>query len=235
MVDSHRKFELSENIASVKAAMATVPHHDKARLVAVSKYKPAEDLLHVYETGHRHFGENYVQELVEKSAKLPIDIQWHFIGHLQSNKCKAIAAIPNLFVVETIDSSKKADTLNKACLSCERKEPLNVFVQVNTSNEPAKSGVLPENCAQVCQHIHGNCPQLKLHGLMTIGMFGRDPSEVNPDFKCLVDCKEETERIIPGLDLELSMGMSGDYLKALQAGSTNIRVGTTIFGSRLKK
>lgn len=85
--------------------------------------------------------------------------------------------------MEAIDSSKKADALNKACLSCERKEPLNVFVQVNTSNEQSKSGVLPENCAQVCRHIHGNCPQLKLQGLMTIGMFGRDPSEANPDFE----------------------------------------------------
>ncbi|KAI8086010.1 YggS family pyridoxal phosphate enzyme [Halteromyces radiatus] len=230
-----RKLELIQNITDVKAAMATVPHHQKARLVAVSKYKPAEDLMHVYETGHRHFGENYVQELVEKSTKLPSDIQWHFIGHLQSNKCKTVAAIPNLFAVETVDSIKKADTLNKACISCERKEPLRVFVQVNTSREEAKSGVDPESCTQVCQHIQANCPQLTLQGLMTIGMFGRDPSETNPDFECLVDCKKKTESMMPGTDLELSMGMSGDYLQALKAGSTNIRVGTTIFGARPKK
>ncbi|ORZ23554.1 hypothetical protein BCR42DRAFT_433214 [Absidia repens] len=235
MADQQRKLDLVQNIADVKAAMATVPHHEKARLVAVSKYKPAEDLMHVYETGQRHFGENYVQELVDKSAKLPSDIQWHFIGHLQSNKCKVVAAIPNLFAVETIDSIKKADTLNKACVSCERKGTLNVFVQVNTSREDVKSGVLPENCTQVCQHIQDKCPQLKLNGLMTIGMFGRDPSETNPDFECLVDCKKKTEQEMPGLDLELSMGMSGDYLQALQAGSTNVRVGTTIFGARPKK
>ncbi|KAI8340071.1 hypothetical protein BC941DRAFT_419308 [Chlamydoabsidia padenii] len=233
MVDTQRKLELTENMASVKVAMASVPHNEKARLVAVSKYKPVEDLMHVYETGQRHFGENYVQELVEKSAKLPTDIQWHFIGHLQSNKCKSIAAIPNLFVVETIDSSKKANTLNKACL--QRKVPLNVFVQVNTSQEDTKSGVSPEHCLEVCQHIQEHCPRLKLLGLMTIGMFGRDPSLSNPDFKTLVDCKKEIEQRIPGLDLELSMGMSGDYLEALQAGSTNIRVGTGIFGSRPKK
>jgi uncharacterized pyridoxal phosphate-containing UPF0001 family protein len=92
-------------------------------------------------------------------------------------------AIPNLFAVETVDSSKKADALNKACLSCGRTDALNVFVQVNTSREDAKSGVLPEECAQVCQYIQDNCPQLKLIGLMTIGMFGRDPSEKNPDFE----------------------------------------------------
>lgn len=178
----------------------------KARLVAVSKYKPAQDVMYAYEAGQRHFGENYVQELVEKSkqvgksrparrereifhsidlktqAQLPRDIQWHFIGHLQTNKCKTVAAIPNLYVVETIDSIKKADALDKAA-SALRSEPLRVFVQVNTSREEAKSGVAPEQCLNVCKHIVHHCPHLVLSGLMTIGMFGRDPDLENPDFK----------------------------------------------------
>ncbi|KAI8061026.1 hypothetical protein BC940DRAFT_322904 [Gongronella butleri] len=234
-MSEERQAEIVQNLTAVRTAMATVPHKPNARLVAVSKYKPAEDLQFAYDAGQRHFGENYVQELVDKSEKLPRDIAWHFIGHLQSNKCKLVAAIPNLFVVETIDSIKKADALNKACVSCNRGTPLKVFVQVNTSNEDAKSGVDPEQCTEVCQHIIDNCPQLDLAGLMTIGMFGRDPSEENPDFKCLVDCKAAVESEIEGRDLELSMGMSADYLQALKAGSTNVRVGTTIFGSRPKK
>ncbi|CAO3631508.1 unnamed protein product [Cunninghamella echinulata] len=235
MSAEQRKLEITQNIADVREAMKTVNHKENARLVAVSKYKPAEDLMYAYETGQRHFGENYVQELVEKSAKLPSDIEWHFIGHLQSNKCKTVAAIPNLFAVETVDSIKKADTLNKACVSCERKDPLRVFVQINTSQEDAKSGIAPEKTLEVCQHIKEKCSHLKLNGLMTIGMFGRDPSQPNPDFECLVNCKKQVENVLKDIDLELSMGMSGDYLQALEAGSTNIRVGTTIFGARPKK
>ncbi|KAG1443400.1 hypothetical protein G6F56_010683 [Rhizopus delemar] len=144
-------------------------------------------------------------------------------------------AIPNLYVVETVDSSKKADSLNKACQSVGRKDPLRVFVQVNTSEEEVKSGVLPLVTVEVCKHILENCPQLKLFGLMTIGMFGRDPSEENPDFKCLVDCKKRVENELNLKDLELSMGMSSDYMDALKLGATNVRVGTTIFGGRLHK
>ncbi|KAL1931381.1 hypothetical protein VTP01DRAFT_9523 [Rhizomucor pusillus] len=224
-----RKQNIAENLRAVREAMQAT--QCEARLVAVSKYKPAEDVMYAYETGQRHFGENYVQELVEKAEKLPRDIQWHFIGNLQSNKCKTVAAIPNLFVVETVDSIKKADTLNKACAAV-RTEPLNVFVQVNTSREEAKSGVDPEQCVDVCKHIVESCPQLKLSGLMTIGMFGRDPNVENPDFKCLADCKEQVEKALGGRKLELSMGMSGDFVQALKAGSTNVRVGTTIFGER---
>ncbi|CAO3669423.1 unnamed protein product [Rhizopus stolonifer] len=161
-------------------------------------------------------------KMVEKSHQLPKDIQWHFIGHLQSNKCKTVAAIPNLYVVETVDSSKKADSLNKACQSVGRKDPLRIFVQVNTSEEEVKSGVLPLVTVEVCKHILENCPQLKLFGLMTI-------------WHCLVDCKKRVENELNLKDLELSMGMSSDYMGALKLGATNVRVGTTIFGGRLHK
>ncbi|KAF7721149.1 hypothetical protein EC973_005356 [Apophysomyces ossiformis] len=231
-----RKTEIVQSLEEVRANIEkTLNGTREARLVAVSKYKPPEDLLYAYEAGQRHFGENYVQELIEKSEKLPRDIQWHFIGHLQSNKCKAVAAIPNLYAVETVDGVKKADALNKACKAVERSDPLRVFVQVNTSDEEAKSGIDPAQCPEVCRHIIDACPALKLDGLMTIGMFGRDPSEENPDFQCLVDCKKQTEASIPDITLELSMGMSDDYTQALIAGSTNVRVGSKIFGARPKK
>ncbi|KAI9493413.1 hypothetical protein BDB00DRAFT_872305 [Zychaea mexicana] len=226
-----RRADIVENLTNVRNAMQNASSPQETRLVAVSKYKPAQDLLYAYEAGQRHFGENYVQELVDKSAQLPKDIQWHFIGHLQSNKAKTVVSIPNLYVVETVDNIKKANTLNKACDGL-RPDPLRVYVQVNTSNEEAKSGVAPADCVKVCQHIIDSCPRLELSGLMTIGMFGRDPSEENPDFKCLAECKNQVEQALPGKTLELSMGMSEDYVQAMRAGSTNVRVGRTIFGER---
>ncbi|KAI9258517.1 hypothetical protein BY458DRAFT_518156 [Sporodiniella umbellata] len=234
-MSSARRDEIVQNIKNVKENMQQALEKREARLVAVSKYKPAEDIMSAYESGQRHFGENYVQEIVEKSRQLPSDIHWHFIGTLQSNKCKTVAAIPNLYVVETVDSGKKADALNRACIAVERKEVLNVFVQINTSEEEAKSGIAPADALEVCKHILNKCTQLKLCGLMTIGKFGRDPSKENPDFKCLVDCKKRIEKELDLASLELSMGMSSDYVNALKMGATNVRVGTTIFGGRPPK
>ncbi|CAO3573141.1 unnamed protein product [Mortierella alpina] len=206
----------------------------EARLVAVSKYKPASDILAAYEkAGHRHFGENYVQELEEKSKELPSDIQWHFIGSLQSNKCKIVAAIPNLFVVETVDGAKKASTLDKACAAAARPEPLRIFLQVNTSREESKSGMSPGESLEVARHVLSNCPHLKLAGLMTIGSPNPDlENGENPDFKALNQCRTSIQDTLQIEGLELSMGMSDDFQRALQQGSTNIRVGSTVFGSR---
>ena len=106
------------------------------RLVAVSKYISPEDVQFAYSAGQRHFGENYVQELVQKAATLPDDIKWHFIGALQSNKCKMLVEkVKNLWCVETVDSEKTARMLERGAASIERKEPLKVFIQVNTSGE----------------------------------------------------------------------------------------------------
>lgn len=104
--------------------------------MAVSKLKPASDIQTIYNQGHRHFGENYVQELMEKAEILPKDIQWHLIGHLQSQKCNSlIKKVPNLWCVESVDSLKLADKLNSACINAQRETPLNIFVQVHTSDE----------------------------------------------------------------------------------------------------
>ncbi|KAJ2957276.1 hypothetical protein NQZ79_g6979 [Umbelopsis isabellina] len=230
-----RKSDIVANIQDVRERMQKVtPAGQRPTLVAVSKYKPAEDILAAYEgANQKHFGENYVQEMVEKSEKLPRDIAWHFIGNLQSNKCKVVAAIPNLYAVETIESAKKADALNKACVQVSRETPLNVFVQLNTSGEESKSGADPESCVEIAKHIVENCPKLTLFGLMTIGAPDRDMSGgENPDFACLRECKAKVEQAIPGSSMQLSMGMSADYEDALKSGSTNIRVGSTIFGAR---
>ena len=125
---------IARNIAKVLAHVKEVCTASKiknpVRLVAVSKTKPVEDLQEAYDAGQRHFGENYVQELVAKAPELPNDIQWHFIGNLQSNKCKLVAAIKNLYIVETVDKPSLAKALNKACTKVGRATPLNVLVQV---------------------------------------------------------------------------------------------------------
>ncbi|KAI9009118.1 hypothetical protein DFJ74DRAFT_611309 [Hyaloraphidium curvatum] len=244
-----RAREIREQLAAVRqgvdnAVRARNPPSRATRLVAVSKTKPASDVQFAYDSGQRHFGENYVQELVAKAPQLPRDIQWHFIGHLQSNKCKMLADIPNLFAVETVDSLKLANTLDKAC--SHRSSPLGVFIQVNTSGEPQKGGIEPAEVVGVAKHIVETCKNLRLLGLMTIGLVERDELP-NPDFvatwpsrqrtsvalQCLASCREEVLRGMPEIgDLELSMGMSSDYVHAIELGSTNVRVGSTIFGAR---
>lgn len=236
---AERAQEIADNLAGVKAKLDETLQSkgasaQKARLVAVSKLKPASDILAAYEkAGHRNFGENYVQELEEKSKELPRDIQWHFIGSLQSNKCKVVAAIPNVFVVETVDSAKKATTLDKACAAAARAEPLRIFLQVNTSGEESKSGMSPSEVLEVAQQVVSTCSHLKLAGLMTIGSPNPDlENGENPDFKALNECRAVIQNALKINDLELSMGMSDDFQTALLQGSTNIRVGSTIFGSR---
>ncbi|KAF8340529.1 uncharacterized protein EI90DRAFT_2906044 [Cantharellus anzutake] len=260
--------ELRESLGEVRARMSQAVRsrkvlpsafrHKDIVLVAVSKYKPAEDILACHEEGHQvDFGENYVQELVDKAAILPQSIQWHYIGTLQSNKCKVLAAIPNLFAIQTLDTAKKATMLDKA-LPSTRASPLNVYIQINTSGENSKSGLPPlrtsddpdaRNIAQVTQltrYILSDCPQLYLRGLMTIGSIEQSASsEGNEDFSRLIETatiledllRKEDGKLNWGVDgaLELSMGMSGDFEQAIRAGSGVIRVGTAIFGQRRVK
>ncbi|PPD96416.1 hypothetical protein ES288_D06G196500v1 [Gossypium darwinii] len=204
----------------------------RIRVVAVSKTKPVSVIRQVYEAGHRCFGENYVQEIVEKAPQLPDDIEWHFIGNLQSNKVKPlIAGVPNLAMVETVDDEKIANHLNRVVGSFERK-PLKVLVQVNTSGEESKSGVEPSGCVELVKHVSLNCPNLQFCGLMTIGM--PDYTSTPENFKTLANCRSEVCKAlgIPEEQCELSMGMSSDFELAIEMGSTNVRVGSTIFGAR---
>ena len=208
------------------------------RLVAVSKTKPPEDIQALYDSGHRDFGENYFQELVEKAEVLPKDIRWHFIGHLQSAKAsKLVREVPNLAAVETVDSLKLAKKLNTAletlategAASGGPKRTLKVYLQVDTSGEDTKSGVpVPETAALVAA-IRDECPLLTVAGLMTIGAPG--------DFTCfdrLVEARVDAAAAlgVPVEQLGLSMGMSGDYEEAIARGATSVRVGSTIFGAR---
>ncbi|PAN26528.1 hypothetical protein PAHAL_5G019000 [Panicum hallii] len=205
---------------------------EAARVVAVGKTKPVSMLRQLYDAGHRCFGENYVQEIVTKAPQLPEDIRWHFIGHLQSNKVKPLlAAVPNLDMVEGVDNEKVANHLDRAVNSLGR-EPLKVLVQVNTSGEESKSGIDPSRCVELAKHVKLACPHLIFSGLMTIGM--KDYSSTPENFKALVACKLEVCKAleIPTEQFELSMGMSGDFEQAIEMGSTNVRIGSTIFGPR---
>ncbi|KAJ2765374.1 hypothetical protein IWQ56_001168 [Coemansia nantahalensis] len=225
-----RRDEIQQGLAEVRAAVQRCQKSD-ARLVAVSKYKPAADILAAYEAGQRHFGENYVQELCDKAAQLPTDIQWHFIGRLQSNKCKALAAIPNLWAVETVESADKAQRLGSAWHAAGHARPLGVFLQVNTSGEENKGGVPAAEAAAVAREIVDSCPGLCLRGLMTIGSVDGSEQRPNPDFVALARLRDEIGRAT-GAELELSMGMSGDFEHALELGATNVRVGSSVFGAR---
>ncbi|CAI8590619.1 unnamed protein product [Vicia faba] len=202
------------------------------RVVAASKTKPVSALRQVYDAGHRFFGENYVQEIIDKAPQLPEDIEWHFIGNLQSNKVKPLlAGVPNLAYVETVDDEKIANLLDRAVAKIGRK-PLKVFVEVNTSGEASKFGVEPALCLDLVKQIVTNCPNLEFCGLMTIGML--DYSSTPENLKTLSKCRTEVcEAVgIPEAQCELSMGMTADFEQAIEMGSTNVRVGTAIFGPR---
>jgi pyridoxal phosphate enzyme (YggS family) len=170
---------------------------------------------------------------------MPPDTVWHFIGHLQSNKVKAlVTGVPSLAVIETVDSVKLANRLNNAVgeFMDERAKvgvgKLGVMVQVNTSGEESKFGVEPKDCLPLARHIRDECSNLAFRGLMTIGM--PDYTSRPENFQSLAACRDEVCAAL-GLetkDVELSMGMSGDYESAIEMGSDNVRVGSTIFGAR---
>ncbi|KAI8001074.1 Pyridoxal phosphate homeostasis protein [Camellia lanceoleosa] len=211
-----------------QAAVRSDRSSDRIRVVAVSKTKSVSLIREVYDSGHRCFGENYVQEIIEKPPQLPDDIEWHFIGNLQSNKVKPLlAGVPNLALVETVDDEKIANQLNRVVANIGR-NPLKVFVQVNTT----KSGVDPSGCMELVKHVSLACPNLEFCGLMTIGM--PDYTSTPENFKTLENCRSEVCKAlgIAEEQCELSMGMSGDFELAVEMGSTNVRIGSTIFGAR---
>ena len=249
-ISPKRQTQLTENVTNILhriQAASSTRTSKPVRLVCISKLKPANDILALHQSTHRqlHFGENYQQELLEKSLLLPREIRWHFIGALQTNKCKPLAEqIPNLWCVESVDTSKKADQLEKGRALLVEKEqelegtPLRVFVQVNTSGEKEKSGVEPEDTLGLCKHVKESCKHLKLQGLMTIGALARSKEagegRENEDFVRLREIRNNVAKDleIKEGELELSMGMSEDFESAIRCGSDEVRVGSTIFGER---
>lgn len=233
---------VAESLTLVRARLAALTSELKrppnaVRLVAVSKTHPAEVVRQAYDAGQRRFGENYVQELVDKAPVMPPDVQWHFIGHLQSNKVKQLVdGVPNLACVESLASKKTATMLDKRWGDAKRERALEVMVQVNTSGEDSKDGVEPSECLELVSFVVDTCPHLSFVGLMTIGRLGDSTPECFETLAGLRDAlltnPELSGKLPPKEAFQLSMGMSGDYELAVRCGSTSVRVGSTIFGKR---
>lgn len=202
----------------------------RVTLVAVSKTKPNEDIRELYDLGQRDFGENYVQELVDKQAALPGDIRWHFIGHLQSNKVKYIA--PFVHLIHGVDSYKLLKEIDKQAAKHQR--VIDCLLQVHIAQEETKFGMdeaeLEEALAGVAE-----LPHVRVCGLMGMASLSEDQAKVRNEFRLLKNLFDKIGEwpVVNGEWALLSMGMSGDYTIALEEGSTLVRIGSLLFGARV--
>lgn len=197
-----------------------------ATLVPVSKKKPVEDLMQVYEIGGRIFGENYVQELTDKYEQMPKDIEWHLLGHLQRNKVKYIA--PFISLIHSVDSLRLLREINKQAAKNER--VINCLLQIFIAEEDSKTGMDESELPEALNALEG-LPNVKVIGLMGISTFTDHKEVVVREFRQLKRIYDEGKKTHPEWNT-LSMGMSGDWQLAIEEGSTMIRVGTSIFGAR---
>lgn len=214
-----------ENLKTIKASVPS-----SVKLVAVSKTKPVEDIREAYNTGHRDFGENKVQELLDKAEKLPGDIRWHMIGHLQSNKVKYIA--PFVSLIHSVDKKKLLKIINKEAEKAERVIPC--LLQFYIAEEETKFGLFYEEAQEMLQDLN-NYPNVSIDGVMGMATFTNDMEQVRKEFQNLKSIfnRLKTEFFTANENFrEISMGMSEDYRVAVEEGSTIIRVGSAIFGER---
>lgn len=218
-----------------RAVTQALRKRDEVRLIAVSKLHPAAMVAEVAALGQVDFGENYVQEALEKREKLVTlgvqSLSWHMIGHVQSRKAPLVAG--HFALIHTLDSAKLATSIEKRL--CEQDQIQKVLIEVNVGEESQKSGIDAEKLHELCDHVAQNCPHLDLQGLMCIPPVFDAGEAARPYFARLRTLAEElrtyTGRPLP----ELSMGMSGDFEWAVLEGATFVRVGTDIFGPRPPK
>ncbi|SHH63771.1 YggS family pyridoxal phosphate-dependent enzyme [Desulfosporosinus lacus] len=199
------------------------------RLLAVSKTQPVSGLEEAYQAGQRAFAENRVQEWLEKAPSLPSDCDWHLVGRLQTNKVKYLDQ--NVAMIHSLDRFPLLETLNN---QGERRGIIwTALVQVNVARDPAKAGLMPEEVPDFLNSV-GECPYVKVQGLMTIGALGASLTETQGYFRQLRELRDTLQsQKWPGVDLqELSMGMSQDFELAIEEGATLVRVGRQIFGER---
>lgn len=199
-------------------------------LIAVSKTKPVEMILPVYEAGCRDFGENKVQEIMDKYDKMPSDVRWHMIGHLQTNKIKYI--IDKVYMIHSVDSLHLAEAISKEAVK--KNVTARILLEVNVAKEESKFGVTLEETAELYKNVC-KLPNLSVEGLMTIAPYVEDAEENRQYFANLRQLSVDTgiKKTDNNIGAELSMGMSGDYIVAIEEGATFIRVGTGIFGERV--
>jgi PLP dependent protein len=216
-----------ETYVQIKSALAA----KHVTLVAVSKTKPASDILELYELGQRDFGENYVQELVDKAEQLPKDIRWHFIGHLQSNKVKYIA--PFVHLIHGVDSEKLLQEINKQAAKLSK--TIDVLLQIHIAQEETKFGLDEEELNVLINAFADvRMEHVRICGLMGMGSFSENMNLVRKEFQYLKSIFDQCNVLkVPNVVLQiLSMGMSGDYQIAVDEGSNMVRIGSLLFGAR---
>ena len=200
------------------------------KLLAVSKFHPVEALQEAYDAGQRAFGESRPQELKAKQAVLPDDIEWHMIGHLQTNKVKYI--VPYVHLIESLDSERLAEAIEKEAAKCDR--TIDCLLEIHVTKEESKSGW---DYAELLDFVRSGgfaaMPHIRLRGVMGMATFTDDESQVRADFKRLNECFTELKEHFGAEFDTLSMGMSDDYPIAIEYGSTEVRIGSTIFGQRV--
>jgi pyridoxal phosphate enzyme (YggS family) len=199
------------------------------KLLAVSKFHPVEALEQAYQAGQRAFGESRPQELKQKAEVLPRDIEWHMIGHLQTNKVKYIA--PFVSLIESLDSERLAAEINRQAEKCGR--TIDCLLEIHVTDEESKSGW---DYDELLSFVRGGgftaYPNIRIRGVMGMATFTDDETVVHHDFKRLAECKAELSEYFGEEFDTLSMGMSDDYRIALECGTTEVRIGSTIFGAR---
>ena len=225
---------LKENLTKVeeniqKACDKAGRKRSEVTLIAVSKTKPVEMLQEIYDEGIREFGENKVQEMCEKMELMPQDIKWNMIGHLQTNKVKYIIGKTSL--IHSVDSLKLAEEIQKQAVKHD--VTADILVEVNIANEESKFGISKDETIQMVRDI-AKLDHLKIKGLMTIAPFVKDPEDNRLYFREIKQLSVDiNNQNIDNVSMDvLSMGMTGDYMVAIEEGATMVRVGTGIFGER---
>jgi pyridoxal phosphate enzyme (YggS family) len=207
------------------------------QLLAVSKTRKPEEIMELFSQGQRDFGENYVQELVDKQSRLPADIRWHFIGHLQTNKVKYIA--PFVHMIQGVDSRKLLLEIDKQAKK-NRRSAL-CLLQVHIAKEETKFGFSEPELNDLLQalpdlRLAGQGTDVRIAGLMGMASLTGNPDQIRQEFRYLKSLFDRVKTVLPEDPVQtLSMGMSGDYRIAMQEGSTMIRIGTALFGERIYK
>ena len=211
-----------ENFNKIKALIP-----ENVELVAVSKFHPVEKIKEVYDCGQRVFGENKVQELLTKVNELPSDIQWHLIGHLQTNKVKYIASF--IDTIQSVDSEKLLEEINRQADKNSRK--IKVLLQIKIAEEESKFGLEMQDAEEIFHnYLNGKFPHVEITGLMGLATFTEDKDQTKKEFSFL---KQIFDKMSLQKKLEtLSMGMSDDYKIAIECGANSVRVGSGIFGQR---
>ncbi len=218
---------IKQNISKLKASLP-----QEVALIAVSKFHPSSAIMKAYEAGQKIFGESRAQELKVKQQELPDDIEWHFIGTLQSNKVKDIASY--IHTIHSVDSQKLLQEIEKQAAKYHR--VINILLEIHIAREETKQGLTPAECKELLENIRlEEYPHIQITGLMCMATDTDDTALIRQEFQTLHRLFDELKSTFfsnTGSFKELSMGMSHDYLIAVEEGSTMIRVGTSIFGIR---